>query len=348
MAVTKETLRLAADVRKQLRQLTDKHAVALVQAWVEAWDTISPLFAEAIAELVAAGDNVPRAVVARNAKLIAAMQQVEATLDELIPFVDGTITNDLLTAVMDAATAHQAIVNSQLPAPQTGVAINLNAPAPEALTAIVTRSTERIHSATKPLAPWVVRQMKNELIRGIVVGDNPRTVGRKILKSVEGNFNGGLARAMTIARTEMLDAHRRGSQAAAGANTDLLTGWLWQCTLDRRTCPSCLAKHGTLHPVDEFGPIDHQNGRCARVDKTKSWKELGFDIEEPKDDFPDARKWFDSLTDDSQLAVMGPTRLQLLNDGKIQWDDLSTLRKSDGWRDSQVVTPVKTLLTIAD
>lgn len=347
VAVTKETLRAAADVRKQLRQLTDKQAVALVGAWVDAWDTLAPLFAEAVADLVAAGENVPRSLVARNVKLISAMEQVEATLAELIPYADGVITNDLLTVVMDSVNAHQAVIGSQLPPPETGVGINLNAPAPEALTAIVARSTEQIHSATRPLAPWVVQRMKQELIRGIVVGDNPRTVARKILKDTERAFNGGLARATTIARTEMLDAHRRGSQAAAQANTDLLAGWLWQCTLDRRTCPSCLSKHGTLHPVDDFGPIDHQNGRCARVDKTKTWKELGFDIDEPADAFPDARKWFDGLTEDSQLAIMGPTRMQLLNDGKIRWEDLATLHKSGAWRDSYIQTPVKDLIAKA-
>src|SRR5690606_2119248 len=109
-------------------------------------------------------------------------------------------------------------------------------------------------------------------------------------------------------------------------------------------CPSCLSKHGTLYPVDDFGPEDHPNGRCARIDVTKSWKELGFNIEEPSDAFPDARAWYDGLTDDSKLSVMGATRMQLLNDGKISSKALATLRTADGWRDSYIQTPVKDLL----
>lgn len=347
MAVTDETIRAAADARRNIRRVTDKQAVALITAWVNAWDTLQPLFAEAIAELIAGGETVPRAVVARNRKLRSAIEQARATLEALTLESNRVITGDLMDALLDAVNSHQAVISTQLPPGTAGLSINLDAPAPEALNAMVTRTTQQIHSATKPLTAWTIKKMRQELIRGIVIGDNPREVARKLIKATEGQFNGGLARAMTIARTEMLDAHRNGSLAAAKANTDLLTGWVWMCTLDRRTCPSCLAKHGTVHSVDDFGPIDHQNGRCARVDKTKSWKELGFDIDEPADSIPDARAWFDNLTDDSQLAIMGPTRLKLLNDGSIGWDDLSTLNKSTGWRDSFVQTPVRDLIAKA-
>lgn len=347
MAVTDETLRAAADARRNIRRVTDKQAVALITAWVDAWDTLQPLFAEAIAELVAGGETVPRAVVARNRKLRSAIEQARATLEALTLESNRVITGDLMDALLDAVNSHQAVISTQLPPGTAGLTINLDAPAPEALNAMVTRTTQQIHSATKPLTAWTIKKMRQELIRGIVVGDNPREVARKLIKATEGQFNGGLARAMTIARTEMLDAHRAGSLAAAKANTDLLTGWIWMCTLDRRTCPSCLAKHGTMHPVDDFGPNDHQNGRCARVDKTKTWRELGFDIDEPADSIPDARAWFDNLTDDSQLAIMGPTRLKLLADGSIGWDDLSTLNKSTGWRDSFVQTPVRDLIAKA-
>ena len=344
MAVTKETLRAAADARKQLRQLTDKQAVALVKAWVDAWDTLSPAFAEALAELVAHGDRVPRTVVARNKKLIAALEQARATLEELIDYADATVTNDVMTAVLDAATSHQAMIGTQLPPDGLGATINVNAPAPGALQAIVTRTTEQIHSATKPLTAWTIQRMKQQLVRGIAVGDNPMKVARNLIKETEGEFNGGLARAMTIARTEMLDAHRRSTLASNLANTDILNGWIWMATLDHKICPSCLAQHGTLHPADEFGPIDHPNGRCAAVPKTVSWRDLGFDIDEPEDDIPDAKAWFDNLEEESQLAIMGPTRLKLLTDGLIDWEDLSTQRTNTGWRDSIGVTNVGVLV----
>lgn len=348
MAVTDETLLVAADTRRRLQRMTDTQVVELTRAWVTAWDTLSPLFNEALLDLLqGAPDRLPRAVVARNRKLQAALRQARATLNELTRGANEVIENSLADAVLDAVQSHEAILRSQLPPETAGVAFDLDAPAPDALDAIVTRTTQQIHAASKPLAGWVVAAMRQELVRGIAVGDNPREVARKLIRATEWHFNGGLARATRIARTEMLDAHRNGSLSSAKQNTDLLIGWKWQCTLDRRTCPSCLSKHGTLHPVDQFGPEDHQNGRCARIDITKTWKDLGFNIEEPADTFPDARSWYDGLTEDSQLAIMGPTRKQLLADGKIQWEDLATQRHTDAWRDSYVATPVKDLQAVA-
>lgn len=345
VAVTDETLLIAADTRRRLQRMTDEQAVALTMAWVEAWDTLTPLFNDALLDLLqGAPDRLPRAVVARNRKLQAALRQARTVLNELTRGANEVIENSLADAVLDAVQSHEAVLRSQLPPASAGVEFELDAPAPDALDAIVLRTTQQIHSATRPLAGWVAAAMRKELVRGIAVGDNPREVARKLIRATEGQFNGGLARATRIARTEMLDAHRNGSLTSAKQNKELLTGWKWQCTLDRRTCPSCLSKHGTLYPVDQFGPEDHQNGRCARIDITKSWKELGFNIEEPADTFPDARAWYDGLTDDSKLSIMGPTRMQLLADDQIKWEDLATLRQADAWRDSYIQTPVKDLL----
>lgn len=349
MAVTDETLRAAADTRRRLQRMTDDQVIGLTRAWVTAWDTLSPLFNEALLELLQGAEGrVTRAVVARNRRLQSALRQTRATLNELTRDANELLANDLSDVLLDAVASHEAILRTQLPANVAGVSFDLDAPAPDALDAIVTRITQQIHSATQPLAGWTVAAMRKELIRGIAVGDNPREVARKIMRRTEGQFNGGLARAERIARTEMLDAHRQGSLTSAKQNKDLLTGWKWQCTLDRRTCPACLAKHGTLFEVDEFGPEGHPQCRCARIDVTKTWAELGFTtVTEPADTFPDARAWYDGLTEDSQLAIMGPTRKQLLADGEISWDALSTKRTAPDWRDSYVATPVKDLQPIA-
>lgn len=189
--------------------------------------------------------------------------------------------------------------------------------------------------------------MRSTLIRGIALGDNPRDAARTMLSRVEGGFNGGRARALVIARTEMLDAHRASAQAQDLANAESLAGWQWVATLDTRTCPSCLSQHGTVHPVADPGPMDHQQGRCARLPKAKSWRDLGFDIDEPADIFPDAQAWFEGLPANDQVAVMGQARLDLLKSGKVGWADLSTRRSTDGWRDSYAPASVTDLLAKA-
>lgn len=190
--------------------------------------------------------------------------------------------------------------------------------------------------------------MKRELVRGITVGDNPQRVARDLVRKAEGRFNGGLTRAMTIARTETLDAHREATKASERVNSDIIGGWEWYATLDAMTCPACLAMHGSVHDAGEPGPVGHQNCRCARLTVTKSWAELGFnDIEEPPSLTQDPEAWFNGLTEDTQRQIMGPERLELLQSGQIKWSDLAMLQHNHGWRDSYHPTPLKRLRPVA-
>lgn len=344
MAVTDETLLIAADARRRLQQMTDAQVVELTRAWIDAWDTLAPEFQDAMVELLTGAEvRVPYRTVARNKRLAAALRQARATLDELAARTEVIVTNDVATAVLDAVDAHVAIGTSQLPPTAAAVGVGFDRLSPGALDAIVNRTTEQIHSATRPLPADVVRLMKSELVRGVAVGDNPRETARRIVKRAEGRFNGGLARAATISRVEMLDAGREAARQAAIQNKDILRDWVWSAQLDARTCPSCLANHGTVHDIDEFGPIDHQQGRCARIDRTKTWKDLGFNIEEPADVLPDAKAWFDNLEPDSQKAIMGPGKLKKLQDGDIGWDDLTRKVETPGWRSSMHNVPLKDL-----
>lgn len=349
MAVTAETLRIVDRLRTDLARMTDAQTFALTKAWVEAWDVLEADFRVALVELLsgAVDGKVSRATVARNIRLRDALQQARTMLDELARNTEATISNDVGQAVLDALDGHAALVGSQLPPNAAGAGVSFTRMSPDALAAIVERTTKQIHSSTRPLPADVERVMKRELIRGIAVGDNPNRTAARILKQAEGRFNGGLTRALTISRTETLDAHRAATKASERANKDILLEWEWHADLGARTCPSCWAKHGTRHPLDEDGPNDHQNGRCARVTVTKSWKELGFNIEEPTSATPDAQAVFDNLTPETQREIMGAQRLELLQSGKVSWADLTAVKQNDGWRDSNVVVPVKDLLAKA-
>lgn len=346
MAVTADTLRVVADLRTKLERMTDAQTLALTRAWVDAWDVLAPQFQLALLELMAqaADGSVSRSVVAKNIRLRDALQATRQMLDTLATQTETVVTNDVSTAVLDAVDGHAALISSQLPADTATAGISFKRMSPDALAAIVERTTQQIHSSTLPLPADVEQATKKQLIRGIAVGDNPRRTAAKIIETTQRRFNGGLTRALTIARTETLDAHRAATQESEKANKDILAEWEWHAALNARTCPSCWAKHGTRYPLDQPGPEDHQNGRCARVSITKSWKDLGFDIEEPESIAPDAEEVFNSLTPETQRAIMGGTRLELLQSGDIKWADLSTVKHTDGWRDSHVVTPVKDLL----
>ena len=174
-----------------------------------------------------------------------------------------------------------------------------------------------------------------------------------MVRAVQGNFEGGLARALVIARTEQLDAYRAAAQAHHAANRDILQGWQWYAELDHRTCASCISHHGETHPLDEPGPLDHHQGRCTRLPLTKTWNQLGFDdIDEPDSavNEGDGYAWFQSQPETTQRDILGPKRFQAWTDGRYPPDDWTTLKRHwspdkhgvmrQDWRDSWHVGPV--------
>lgn len=341
MAWTSETFGLTAQLRDHLARVLDGHTRAQVAAWVAAWDSLAPEVEAALTEIVlgAVDGRVRRNDVIASQRLLNALELVEGRLDELVQGSAASIIAELGDVVDYAGSLQQRVIASQLPASAVGDVAGWSRVSTTAIDAIVLRTTEQITKLSYPLADEAAAAMRRELVRGIAVGANPRAVAGRMVDRTEGLFNGGLGRALTIARTEMLDAHRAATALADQANADLLTGWVWVSALSTRTCPACFAKHGTLHPLDQPGPEGHQNCRCTRVPKTKTWRELGFDIDEPEDLLPDARTVFDSFTPQQQRDILGPARFQAWQDGRFPMDDWAVKRSTDGWRDSWTPAP---------
>ncbi len=346
MAVTDEVLQLLAASRGAINELADQQVISLARAWVDSWDSIADELDTALTVAMAAADDgrLTAAQVNRAERLQAALALADTEAERLRQYAADNITADVPTAVQYGADAARNLTAAQLPpdAPRLPAWVAMNE---TTVQAIIARTTQQIHASSIPLSVAMVAGMRAELANGISVGDNPRTTGRKIMTRLEGAFNGGLARATRIARTEMLDAQRTAQLQTEQLNGDLITGWIWHATFDARTCTSCLSMHGTVHDINEFGPADHQNGRCARLPKTKTWAELGFTgIEDEDPDYQGERDaWFENLTDDTQRAVMGPARLELFKSGAIGWDDLTTRKDNPNWRSAHYATPVKDL-----
>lgn len=352
MAITPETLALVEQMRRAVGSILDSITRSLVEAWVRAWDQMAVEVAAGIAELLQVGDGQwpSRRQIEQTARAMSALEVIAAALARLAALVRNLTVAGAAEAARLALDGQGELIASQLPYGSTlASAARYRRQQPDTVDAIVRRTAERINSSRWPLADEATAAMKRELIRGVVVGDNPRTAAARMVRNLEGEFNGGLTRALNLARTEVLDAHRQAAEIGQEDHGAILDGWVWHAELHRgtRTCPSCWALHGTVHPLSEPGPIDHQQGRCSRTPKTKSWADLGFDIDEPADVTPDAREVFDSLPDADRLAIMGRRRLELLDAGAIEWADLPQLRTTPEWRDSWGVRPVRDLERIA-
>jgi hypothetical protein len=336
-------------MRAAVDALVDGVTRVLTRAWVAAWDELMWEVGEAITELQQAGTDgrwPSRAQVIRNTRAMRALDVVRQALERLAEQARTETSTAAADAADIAAKRTGRIIASQYPGvagDPAVLAVKFDRVPADQISAIVQRTTQQVTKLTWPLSSHATDVMKRELIRGMAMGDNPRTAAAQILKRTEGAFNGGLARALNISRTEILDAHRMAAAASQDANADTLAGWVWNAKLDARTCPSCWAQHGQLHPLEEPGPLDHQSGRCSRTPKTMSWADLGFDVPEPPDILPNAEQAFAALSHADQLAIMGAARLAALQRGDISWADLSKLRRTAGWRDSYGVTPLKDL-----
>ncbi|MDN5931403.1 MAG: hypothetical protein L0I24_10130 [Pseudonocardia sp.] len=339
-------------MRIQLDATVGYHEQQLLLAHARAWSELSAEWVEALDDLVASskeGKWPSRAQVRRAKKVQAALAATTELLDELTRDFNVRILKDIPILTKQAATWQARLMAAQMPE-TAGTVAELTATFDRvdkrAIDAIIERTTSRITSLTRTITPQAAAALNSTLVRGVALGQHPSVVARELLTRLEGDFNGGRNRALVIARTELLDAHRAAAYGQDQANAKSLRGWQWLAQLDRRTCPSCWDQHGSVHDLEEPGPLDHQQGRCARIPRIRTWAEMGFNIDEPADLLPNARDTFNGLPREDQLAVMGPQRLKLMDDGKLELGkgDLSTLRTTDGWRDSYAPTPTRDLL----
>ena len=346
MALTPETFEVLQQSRDYLLRRSNDVTYSLTQAWVDAWNAIQPELETAARGL--AGTDPRGSLLARRAALVGDTAGV--LVSDAVSAAGEVMSSEMAAAVANAEKQQILAASTQVPpARAASFGAGLNRVDPLQLEAIVLRGTEAIMTGWSSMPDHVQAAVRTNLFKGVAFGLHPTVVARKIVDNAQGAFAGGLSRAIRVARTEMLDAHRNASGAWRQTNKDVVAGWRWLATLDTRTCPSCLAKNGNRYAVDDPGPLDHPNGRCDAVPETKSWKELGFEgMEEPPDTFPDARAWYDSLPPEAQKSVMGPGRQALLADGKIGWDDLSTRVSSTGWRDSFTATSLKDLRDLRD
>lgn len=335
MPITGRALHLQAQLDAALARVLDAQTRDLVSAWALAWDEVVGDLNATLAEIIARSQDglVPASWFARSDRLATVLGIIGAQLDTLAAGSQVRILRDLSSVAQQAAAAQAPILAAMLPADYDLP----GAPTLRALNAIVKRATEQITARHYPLSAGAYDVVRRELVRGVAAGINPRATAQLMVDRAEGGFNGGLTRALTISRTEMIDAHRAGAAAGQKAHADVLASWVWLAHLSPRTCRSCIAMNGTEHPLSEPGPIDHQQGRCVRMPKTKTWAELGIDLPEPAGvEVPDSEAWFASLTTAEQQRILGHDGYAAWLRGEFPMTAWAARRTTDGWRDSMV------------
>ena len=305
--------------RAAIAELIDEASDEVLLLWAKVW---TDLRAEIEAELARRGE----AVMLTYSADYAGQRLIELG-ERSAGIASGAARRLVELSLRDAA----ALIGAQLPSLWP-----LARPAKPELDAIVQRATTQITSRMWALSDQASEAMRRRLIQGVAAGRNPRETARLMVRDVQDTFDGGLARAQVIARTETIDAYRAGAKAQHEANSDVLQGWVWLANLSERTCPSCVAMHGTEHALDEPGPLDHPQGRCSRMPLVKPELVPGA----PKPVIESGPEWLSRQPEGVQRSVLGPRRFEAWQDGDYPVSRWAVRRESPDWRASYAPGPI--------
>lgn len=115
----------------------------------------------------------------------------------------------------------------------------------------------------------------------------------EIVRDVEGlGFDIDRRYLTTWTRTAVADVANSARDLMYEENADILRGVRWDTTFDSRTCEVCIAHGGHVYSIPDHAPLDggppwgagpgrlHPQDRCTATPETKSFRELGLDIDE--------------------------------------------------------------------
>lgn len=291
------------------------------------------------------GDDVPRADV-----LVQELEALSAGLRKRL----GADVADMATEALNySAAEHQAILSINGAASINTVALS----AEQFRAFMASPATGGVSLPAWVDAAWgnaVTEQVKRNLNIAVLQGESYQKAVRGLLDSTIADFTE--REAVTIARTYIQTANVAAQAAVYQANDDLVTAWEWSSVLEpgysktgRGTCLVCASLDGRRFKLGEGPSIPrHPRCRCIMRPILVSWRELGLDRDElepairPYTIRPDANidaggmrtiiesgrhqgdyaSWFEKQNRAFRENVVGPGRLELLDAGKIRFEDL--------------------------
>ena len=181
------------------------------------------------------------------------------------------------------------------------------------------------------------RRLRDAIRLGVVQGETVdqivrRVRGTKALNYTDGVMQIGRRGAEAMVRTAVAHTTSAARDEFNAANADLIASEQWVATLDTRTCPHCMGLDGQKFELGKGTKTPaHIGCRCVRVPVTKSWRELGFDID---DLAPGTRAsmngqvsatetygtWLKKQPASVQDEALGPSRGALFRKGKLPVD----------------------------
>lgn len=165
------------------------------------------------------------------------------------------------------------------------------------------------------LAPAVAEAIKKQVIEGVAIGTDFRTIANRLMAA--GDIT--RSRALATARTEVNRVRRETTRQFFQDNSDVISGWEWVASASPRTCPACLALDGRIFKLGEVFP-QHVNCRCTMI-------AVIIDVERPPREL--ASEWFERASDEHKEMVLGKSAFDAYGRGEVELKDFV------GWRNSK-------------
>lgn len=281
-----------------------------------------------------AGETITAAMVRKDKRYRELIEQTQAEMDKYAAILEDVVRGGQDSAFMLGLTHSEQSIQyglSRLPEPyRSQITGTLNRMPSEAVKAMVAALQEDSPLWSETLASFgadAAQGVADALLKGLLSGKGPAAIARELTTA----WGIPLTRAMTISRTETIRAHRAAVMAGYRSNSHVVKGWTWMSALDNRVCGSCLAMHGTHHPLTETLD-DHPNGRCYALADTVTWRDLGIDMDEVEDEpIVAGEEWFKSQPESVQREMMGPGKYQAWVDGKFAFGQLAHSTYDKRW-----------------
>jgi hypothetical protein len=260
------------------------------------------------------------------------LEQARQELDDFTGYLKTELRSAATDGIALGVDKAQSMIGA-IVGPESGIMAGFNV--------LPTQAIERLlgflavdgplYARIAQLAPTTIDRIAAALVEGVGLGYNPR----KIAAGITRDLGMGLTDALRMTRTAQLYSYREASRATYLANPEIVTGWYWHAALgDSRTCMSCIAMHGTLHPATEKLE-DHFNGRCTEIPAV-------IGAENPID--ITGETWFNSQNEARQHELMGKTKYDLWKSGAFSFNDLSQIRQNDIYGGMRSVATIAELL----
>jgi hypothetical protein len=313
---------LAKAQRNEIIKADSANLDAIARAYANLYDGLQ---AEVDALMLAIGklDNPTRAEIERLPQYKRLVRNATNELDDFTTYLK-TAVGAAGVAAIGYGLAHSASLVSNLTGVNyAGLTANVMRPLLDYL-----KKGSPLYQRLDMITTTTVDKVIEAIVSGVGQGFNPQ----KIADLIQGAFGGGLTDALRNMRTVQLYSYRDSARANYMAS-GVVDGWVWWAELDDVCCMSCVAQHGTIHPLDEQLD-DHYNGRCAALPYIE-----GLSPTEQT-----GKEWFDTLTPEMQAKQMGKSKYEAYVAGKFEFSALSREFNNDVYGKMRSEASLKDLL----